>query len=109
MDGVKRQPFCGEIRTVNATTISFRYDATWIEKGYLPFHFLCQYKMTAEEFDSYFDDGGSVLPFAALEKASRPNKVKQVNVGRSLGIPKSVRPEDLNTKRVSNLQWTPTT
>ncbi len=34
---------------------------------------------TAEEFDSYFDDGGSVLPFANLEKASRPNKVKQDN------------------------------
>ncbi len=35
---------------------------------------------TAEEFDTYFDEGGSVVPFADLEQASRPNKVKQVNV-----------------------------
>lgn len=35
---------------------------------------------TIEEFDTYFDEGGSVLPFADLEKATRPNKVKQVNV-----------------------------
>lgn len=64
---------------------------------------------TAEEFDSYFDEGGSVLPFADLEKASRSNKVKQATVDIPLGIPEPLCPEAQDTKRVSSLQCTPTT
>jgi hypothetical protein len=37
--------------------------------------------MKATEFDTYFDEGGSVLPFADISKAERPNqKTKRVNV-----------------------------
>lgn len=37
--------------------------------------------MKTKEFDEYFDDGGSVMPFADLSKAERPNlKSKRVNV-----------------------------
>jgi len=33
-----------------------------------------------EDFDARFDDGESVLPYADMSKASRPNRVKRVNV-----------------------------
>ena len=37
--------------------------------------------MKANDFDEYFDDGGSVMPFADMSKAERPNvKTKRVNV-----------------------------
>ena len=37
--------------------------------------------MKANDFDKYFDDGGSVMPFADMSKAERPNvKTKRVNV-----------------------------
>lgn len=37
--------------------------------------------MKAKEFDDHFDNGGSVMPFADMEKAERPNMVlKRVNV-----------------------------
>ncbi len=35
---------------------------------------------TAEEFDALFDDGTDVIQFADMSKATRPNKVKRVNV-----------------------------
>ena len=37
--------------------------------------------MKLNEFDEYFDNGGSVLPYADLKNAERPNlKTKRVNV-----------------------------
>lgn len=37
--------------------------------------------MKANDFDKYFDDGGSVMPFADMSKTERPNvKTKRVNV-----------------------------
>ena len=37
--------------------------------------------MKANDFDEYFDDGGSVMPYADMSKAERPNvKTKRVNV-----------------------------
>ena len=37
--------------------------------------------MKANDFDEYFDDGGSVMPFADMSQAERPNlKTKRVNV-----------------------------
>lgn len=37
--------------------------------------------MKTKEFDDYFDEGGSVMPFADMSKAERPNmKSKRVNV-----------------------------
>lgn len=37
--------------------------------------------MKATEFDEYFDNGGSVLPFADMSGAERPNlKTKRINV-----------------------------
>ena len=37
--------------------------------------------MKANDFDEYFDDGGSVMPSADMSKAERPNvKTKRVNV-----------------------------
>lgn len=36
--------------------------------------------MKAKEFDEHFDNGGDIESFVDLEKASRPNKVKRVNV-----------------------------
>lgn len=37
--------------------------------------------MKTKEFDEYFDNGGSVIPFADLSKAERPNQTtKRVNV-----------------------------
>jgi transcriptional regulator of met regulon len=36
--------------------------------------------MKAKEFDEHFDNGGDIEPFAELDKASRPNRVKRVNV-----------------------------
>ena len=37
--------------------------------------------MKANDFDEYFDDGGSVMPFDDMSKAERPNvKTKRVNV-----------------------------
>jgi len=36
--------------------------------------------MKASEFDKKFDEGESVMPYADISKASRPNKVKRVNV-----------------------------
>lgn len=38
--------------------------------------------MKANDFDEYFDDGGSVMPFADMSKAERPNvKTKRVQCG----------------------------
>ncbi len=36
--------------------------------------------MKAKEFDEHFDNGGDIEQFADLEKATRPNKIKRVNV-----------------------------
>lgn len=37
--------------------------------------------MKTNDFDDYFDAGGSVMPFADMSKAERPNlKTKRVNV-----------------------------
>lgn len=37
--------------------------------------------MKTKEFEDYFDEGGSVMPFADMNKAERPNiKSKRVNV-----------------------------
>lgn len=36
--------------------------------------------MKAKTFDTQFDDGASVMPVADMAKASRPNKLKRVNV-----------------------------
>jgi hypothetical protein len=36
--------------------------------------------MKTKEFDEHFDNGGDIEAFVDLEKASRPNKVKRVNV-----------------------------
>lgn len=37
--------------------------------------------MKATEFDKHFDNGGSVLPFADMSRAERPNlKSRRVNV-----------------------------
>lgn len=37
--------------------------------------------MKTSDFDDYFDAGGSVMPFADMSKAERPNlKTKRVNV-----------------------------
>ena len=36
--------------------------------------------MKATEFDELFDNGESVIPYADLSNASRPNKVKRVNI-----------------------------
>ena len=36
--------------------------------------------MKAKEFDEHFDNGGDIEPFAELDKTSRPNRVKRVNV-----------------------------
>jgi hypothetical protein len=36
--------------------------------------------MKAKEFDEHFDNGGDMEPFVELDKASRPNKLKRVNV-----------------------------
>ena len=33
-----------------------------------------------KDFDARFDDGESVLPYADMSRASRPNRVKRVNV-----------------------------
>ena len=40
--------------------------------------------MKAKEFDEHFDNGGDIEQFAELDKASRPNRVKRVNVDFSL-------------------------
>ncbi len=37
-------------------------------------------KITAEEFDELFDNGESILEYADLSTARRPNKNKRVNV-----------------------------
>ena len=37
--------------------------------------------MKATEFDEYFDNGGSALPFADMSRAERPNlKSRRINV-----------------------------
>ncbi len=36
--------------------------------------------MDAKTFDTQFDEGVSVMPYADLSKAERPNKTKRVNV-----------------------------
>ncbi len=36
--------------------------------------------MDAKTFDKQFDEGASVIPYADLSKAQRPNKTKRVNV-----------------------------
>ena len=36
--------------------------------------------MKANDFEKKFDNGESVVPYADMSKASRPNKVKRVNV-----------------------------
>ncbi|MDO4768585.1 MAG: hypothetical protein Q4B25_10595 [Pseudomonadota bacterium] len=36
--------------------------------------------MKAKEFDEYFDNGGDIGTFVDMDKASRPNRVKRVNV-----------------------------
>lgn len=36
--------------------------------------------MKAKEFDEHFDNGGDIEQFVDLEKATRPNKIKRVNV-----------------------------
>ena len=36
--------------------------------------------MKASDFDKAFDEGASVMPFANMDKAQRPNRSKRVNV-----------------------------
>lgn len=36
--------------------------------------------MKANDFDKQFDEGVSVMPFADMSQAARPNKLKRVNV-----------------------------
>ena len=36
--------------------------------------------MKASDFDKAFDEGASVIPFANMDKAQRPNRSKRVNV-----------------------------
>lgn len=36
--------------------------------------------MKASDFDKAFDDGASVMPFAEMGKAERPNRLKRVNI-----------------------------
>ena len=36
--------------------------------------------MKANDFENKFDEGASVIPYADMSKASRPNKAKRVNV-----------------------------
>lgn len=36
--------------------------------------------MKATEFDELFDNGESVVPYADLSNAFRPNKVKRINI-----------------------------
>ncbi len=36
--------------------------------------------ITAEEFDRLFDEGESIIPYADMSTACRPNKFKRVNV-----------------------------
>lgn len=36
--------------------------------------------MNNTEFEEYFDNGGSVMPYADMTQAQRPNKTKRVNV-----------------------------
>ena len=36
--------------------------------------------INAEEFDTRFDEGESVLLYADMSRATRPNRVKRVNV-----------------------------
>lgn len=36
--------------------------------------------MKATNFDEHFDNGGSVMPYADMTKAERPNRIKRVNV-----------------------------
>ena len=36
--------------------------------------------MKATEFDKLFDEGECVVPYADLDKAYRPNKMKRINI-----------------------------
>ncbi len=36
--------------------------------------------MKAKDFDELFDEGASIIPYADMSSATRPNKVKRVNV-----------------------------
>lgn len=36
--------------------------------------------MKTKEFEEHFDNGGSVLPFADMSKACRPNHPQRVNI-----------------------------
>ncbi len=49
--------------------------------------------MDAKTFDEQFDDGASVMPYADLEKAHRPNKTKRVNVDFPLWMLKALDDE----------------
>lgn len=50
--------------------------------------------MKANDFDEYFDDGGSVMPFADMSKAERPNlKASRINAGFPTGMAEALDKE----------------